>query len=91
MDPKEWEALQAKMRGDFVFERDPEKRQILEKLKAKGISFGGQSDMDVEQLKSLEKAMDELDTGGGGFKMPGQFRTPGDGIRSASRHQKEEL
>ena len=60
MDPVEWERLMAQMRGDFSHEQDPEKRRILNKLKGMGMSFGGGSDMDLEQLKNLEKAMGNL-------------------------------
>ena len=49
MDPLQWAKLKAQMSGDFSHEADPEKRRILEKLKASGISFGGASDMDIEQ------------------------------------------
>ena len=45
MDPLEWERLMAQMRGDFSSEKDPEKRRILEKLKKRGMSFGGGNDM----------------------------------------------
>tara|TARA_B110000046_G_C12775752_1_gene306823 strand:+ start:65 stop:349 length:285 start_codon:yes stop_codon:yes gene_type:complete len=41
----------AQMRGDFSSEQDPEKRRILEKLRAKGMSFGSQSNMDIEQAR----------------------------------------
>ena len=43
------------MKGDFSFEKDPERRRILQKLKAKGMSFGGGTDMDIEQLRNMEK------------------------------------
>ena len=76
------------MRGDFSAEADPEKRRILEKLKAKGISFGGQSNMDIEQLRNLEKTMDGM--GGGSFNTPGEFRTPG-GFGGGEGTEKEEL
>ncbi|KAL1514981.1 hypothetical protein AB1Y20_004056 [Prymnesium parvum] len=66
MDPQEWERLMAQMRGDFSFEKDPEKRRILEKLKRKGMSFGGASDMDIEQLRNMEKMMDGIQMGGMG-------------------------
>lgn len=46
-----------KMKGDYSSEKDPEKRKILERLKRKGMSFSGGSDMDVEALRNLEKAM----------------------------------
>ena len=87
MDADEWQRLKAQMKGDFSHEQDPEKRRILEKLKAKGISFGGASSLDVEQLKNLEAAMDGM--GSGTFKMPGDFRTPGGG--PADEGQKQEL
>ena len=46
--------------------QDPERRRILEKLAKKGMSFGGGSSMDTEQLRNMEKMMDGLG-GGGGF------------------------
>merc|ERR1712087_19424 len=71
MDPKEWARLMAQMSGDFSFEKDPERRRILEKLKARGMSFGGGNDMDIEQLRNMEKMMDGLpNMGGGGFGGP---------------------
>ena len=72
MDPAAWAKLMGQMRGDFSGETDPERRRILQKLKAKGLSFGGGSDMDTEQLRNLEAAM-------GG--MSGNFRTPGEGSK----------
>ena len=68
-------------RVEFLHER-------LEKLKAKGISFGGQSNMDIEQLRNLEKTMDGM--GGGSFNTPGEFRTPG-GFGGGDGTEKEEL
>jgi len=70
----------AQMRGDFSSEQDPEKRRILEKLRAKGMSFGSQSNMDIEQLRDLEGAVGA---------MSGRFRTPGDG--AGADEEKEEL
>lgn len=65
MDPMEWEKLMAQMRGDFSHEPDPEKRRILSKLKAKGMSFGGGSDMSLEQLQNMEKMLDGIGSGAG--------------------------
>ena len=45
--------MMRQMRGDFSGEKDPERRRILEKLAKKGMSFGGGSSMDTEQLKNL--------------------------------------
>lgn len=56
-DPK-IEELMRQMRGDFSGEKDPERRRILEKLQKKGMSFGGGNDMDLEQLRNMEKMMD---------------------------------
>ena len=58
MDQDKWEDMLAQMRGDFSREKDPERRRILEKLKRKGMSFGGGNDMDIEQLRNMEKMMD---------------------------------
>ena len=58
-DPK-MEELLRQMRGDFSGEKDPEKRRILEKLSKKGMSFGGGSSMDTEQLKKMEAMLDNL-------------------------------
>ena len=66
MDPKEWDRLMAQMRGDFSSEEDPEKRRILEKLKRSGMSFSGGANMDIEQLRNLEKALGGMSFGGGG-------------------------
>ena len=60
MDPLQWERLMAQMRGDHSHEKDPEKRRILEKLQKMGMSFGGGSDMSLEQLQNLEKTMGNL-------------------------------
>eukprot|EP00466_Bigelowiella_natans_P021368 jgi/Bigna1/87495/estExt_fgenesh1_pg.C_210027 len=67
MDPEEWAKLMAQMHGDFSFEPDPEKRAILERLKAGGINFGGAHSMDLEALRNLEKAMKS-----GGFSPPSE-------------------
>lgn len=65
-DPKMQEMLR-QMRGDFSGEKDPERRRLLEKLAKKGMSFGGGSSMDTEQLRQMEKMMDGLgDMGKGG-------------------------
>ena len=56
MSADEWANIMGKMRGDFSHEPDPEKRRILEKLKAKGISFGGGSDMDIEQYAAIARS-----------------------------------
>ena len=61
-DPK-MEDLMRQMRGDFSGEKDPERRRILEKLAKKGMSFGGGSSMDTEQLKNMEKMMDGMKSG----------------------------
>lgn len=73
MDPREWERLMSQMRGDFSYEKDPERRRILESLKAKGINFGGGNDMDIEQLRNMEQALGGLGsfkTAGGGASEP---------------------
>ena len=49
---------------------------------------GGQSNMDIEQLRNLEKTMDGM--GGGSFNTPGEFRTPG-GFGGGDGTEKEEL
>lgn len=61
-DPK-MEDLMRQMRGDFSGEKDPERRRILEKLAKKGMSFGGGSTMDTEQLKNMENMMDGINLG----------------------------
>merc|ERR1712070_1134942 len=58
-DPKMEEMLR-QMRGDFSGEKDPERKRILEKLAKKGMSFGGGSSMDTEQLRQMEKMLDGL-------------------------------
>ena len=84
MDPKEWARLMAQMRGDFSDEEDPEKRRILGKLKAKGMSFGGGNDMDIEQLRNMEKMMDGMGgmMGGGGGMMGGGMGGAGGSVGS---------
>ena len=62
-DPGKWEDMMRQMKGDFTGEADPEKRRILEKLAKKGMSFGGGNDMDLEQLKNMEKMMDGINLG----------------------------
>ena len=57
------EDLMRQMKGDFSGETDPEKRRILEKLAKKGMSFGGGNNMDLEQLKNMEKMMDGINLG----------------------------
>ena len=68
------EDLMRQMRGDFSGEPDPEKRRILEKLAKKGMSFGGGNNMDLEQLKNMEKMMDGINLGkqGEGEGLPGR-------------------
>ena len=70
MDQDKWEDMLAQMRGDFSREKDPERRRILEKLKRKGMSFGGGNDMDIEQLRNMEKMMDGLGSGGAARAAP---------------------
>lgn len=82
-DPKMEEMLR-QMKGDFGGEKDPERRRILEKLAKKGMSFGGGSSMDTEQLKNMEKMLDGLgDSMGKGGEVP---PIPGDdnNLRDAS-------
>mmetsp|Transcript_13679 Transcript_13679/g.26105 ORF Transcript_13679/g.26105 Transcript_13679/m.26105 type:complete len:194 (-) Transcript_13679:106-687(-) len=57
MDPAQWANLMASMRGDYSAERDLEKRAILERLRAKGINFGGAAGMDIDMLRKMEAAM----------------------------------
>ena len=57
------EDMMRQMKGDFSGEADPEKRRILEKLAKKGMSFGGGNNMDLEQLKNMEKMMDGIKMG----------------------------
>ena len=66
-DPKRWEDMMRQMRGDFSGEPDAEKRRILAKLAAKGMSFGGGANMDLEQLRNMEKMMDGINMGGAGM------------------------
>ena len=63
MSKDEIDRLMAQMRGDFSHEKDPEKRRILDRLKKKGISFGGESGMNIEQLRTMEKAMSGMANG----------------------------
>jgi len=72
-DPKMEEMLR-QMRGDFSGETDPERRRILEKLAKKGMSFGGGSSMDTEQLRNMEKMLDGM----GDFKGAGASTPPGE-------------
>ena len=58
-DPK-MDDLLRQMRGDFSGETDPERRRILEKLAKRGMSFGGGSNMDTEQLKKMESMFDNI-------------------------------
>lgn len=62
-DPK-MDDLLRQMRGDFSGEKDPERRRILEKLAKRGMSFGGGSTMDTEQLRNMEKMMDGINMDG---------------------------
>eukprot|EP00316_Scyphosphaera_apsteinii_P013240 CAMPEP_0119321714 /NCGR_PEP_ID=MMETSP1333-20130426/56227_1 /TAXON_ID=418940 /ORGANISM="Scyphosphaera apsteinii, Strain RCC1455" /LENGTH=209 /DNA_ID=CAMNT_0007328749 /DNA_START=58 /DNA_END=687 /DNA_ORIENTATION=- len=74
MDSQEWARMMAQMSGDFSYERDPERRRILEKLKARGMSFGGGNDMDIEQLRKMEQMIDGINMGNfgaGGGAPPG--------------------
>ena len=54
-------------------------------LKSSGAAL---TDMDIEQLRNLEKTMDGM--GGGSFNTPGEFRTPG-GFGGGDGTEKEEL
>ena len=89
MDPAEWERLMAQMKGDFSFEKDPEKRRILEKLKARGMSMGGGNNMDIEQLRNLEKMMDGINMEN--FKDPPPTSGPRGGDDEEIDMEKEEL
>jgi hypothetical protein len=66
MDKDEWARLMGTMNGDFSYEKDPERRRILEKLSKKGMSFGGGTNMDTEQLRNMEKMLDGLHSGKAG-------------------------
>jgi hypothetical protein len=56
-----------------------ERRRLLDSLRQKGVPFGGQDKMRVDELRELEKVMSSIGGSKGGFKMPGNLRTPGDG------------
>ena len=86
IEPEAWAKLKAQMNGDFSYEKDPEKARILKKLKSMGVSFGGASDMDIEQLRNLEQAMAGMKDGSG-------FRTPGGGAGASEPEEieKQEL
>ena len=95
-DPKIQEMLR-QMRGDFSGEKDPERRRILEKLKRKGMSFGGGNDMDIEQLRNMEKMMDGLGSGGfggaggAGARVPETRTEPSPGDEDIADEDKLEL
>ena len=97
MDQDKWEDMLAQMRGDFSREKDPERRRILEKLKRKGMSFGGGNDMDIEQLRNMEKMMDGLGsggfggTGGAGARVPETRTEPSPGDEDIADEDKLEL
>ena len=97
MDPAEWARMMAQMRGDFSHEKDPEKRKILSKLKASGMSFAGGSDMDIEQLRNMEKMMDGLGSGGfggaggAGARVPETRTEPSPGDEDIADEDKLEL
>jgi len=89
MDSLEWEKLMGQMRGDFSHEKDPERRRILEKLNKRGMSFGGGSDMDTEQLRNMEKMLDGMgDLGKGG---PAGASRGGSRPARSSEPEEEEL
>ena len=77
MDPAEWAKLMAQMRGDFSYESDPEKKRILEKLAARGMSLGGGMDMSIEQLRNMEKMLDGINVGDLGGDNVGKDPPPG--------------
>lgn len=56
------------MKGDFSSEQDPERRRLLEQLGKMGMSFGGGSGMDTQQLREMVKMMSGIrsDMGGAG-------------------------
>ena len=97
MDQDKWEDMLAQMRGDFSREKDPERRRILEKLKRKGMSFGGGNDMDIEQLRNMEKMMDGLGSGGfggaggAGARVPETRTEPSPGDEDIADEDKLEL
>lgn len=66
MDQGKWDDMMAQMRGDFTGEKDPERRMLLEKLSKRGMSFGGGSNMDTEQLRNLAKVLDDMPDMGAG-------------------------
>ncbi|EOD07807.1 hypothetical protein EMIHUDRAFT_125051, partial [Emiliania huxleyi CCMP1516] len=61
-----YEDMMRQMRGDFSAEKDPERRRILEKLAAKGMSFAGGASQSTEELKKMEKMLDGINLGGFG-------------------------
>lgn len=73
-DPKMAEMLR-QMRGDFSAEKDPERKRLLEKLSKMGMSFGGGTDMDTEQLRNMVNMMDGIKSG----KSPDDFGGSGAG------------
>eukprot|EP00239_Pterosperma_sp_CCMP1384_P005825 CAMPEP_0197853522 /NCGR_PEP_ID=MMETSP1438-20131217/22889_1 /TAXON_ID=1461541 /ORGANISM="Pterosperma sp., Strain CCMP1384" /LENGTH=138 /DNA_ID=CAMNT_0043467961 /DNA_START=186 /DNA_END=602 /DNA_ORIENTATION=+ len=57
--------MMREMNGDFSHVKDPEKRRILKSLKDKGISMSGSTDMDIDQLRNLEKSLSSFNMPGG--------------------------
>ena len=50
-----------------VLSQDPERQRILEKLAKKGMNFAGGRNMDIEQLRNMEKMLDDMAFGSGGL------------------------
>ena len=68
-------------------EKDPERRRILEKLSKAGMSLGGGSDMDMDQLRQMEKVVDGLND----FKAGGAATPASGGAEEHVDFDKEEV
>ena len=63
--------LLRQMKGDFSGEKDPERRRLLQKMAASGISMGGGTSMTTAQLREMAKMMDGIKRDPGASGAPG--------------------
>ena len=81
----------------FFAREGPGAAENTEKLKRKGMSFGGGNDMDIEQLRNMEKMMDGLGSGGfggaggAGARVPETRTEPSPGDEDIADEDKLEL